>query len=85
MPLILSSCGDKEALRKAAAEQARATAKTNLPPLPGECDQDVPHAQLVIGLDPLNLLKLERMQLNRSNESKARCVAVHNAQAKALR
>lgn len=82
---ILISCGDKEALKRAAADQARATARVNIPPPPTECLTDTPHAPLLIGADPLNVLKLERIQLNRSNESKRMCVNLGEAKANTLR
>lgn len=64
---------------------ARATAKVQTPPPPPECLTDTPHATMAVGLDPLNVLKLERIQLNRSNESKRTCVQLGEAKAATLR
>lgn len=82
---MLTGCANDQALKQVAANQARATAKVNTPPPPTECLTDTPHATVAVGLDPLNILKLERIQLNRSNESKRMCVALGEAKAQVLR
>lgn len=79
------SCGDKAALKQAAADQAQAAAHVNIGPQPTECATDTPHAPLRVGLDPLNVLKLERGQLDKANASKARCHQFNEDRAKALR
>lgn len=83
--LISTSCGDKEALKQAATEQGRVTARVNIGPQPTECATDTPHAPIRVGLDPLNVLKLERGQLDKANASKARCYQFNEDRAKALR
>jgi hypothetical protein len=83
--LILISCGDRAALKQAAQDQARAQARVNILPQPTECATGTPHAPLVIGADPLNVLKLERGQLDKANSKQLRCYGFNEDRAKALR
>jgi hypothetical protein len=48
-----------------------------LPPLPAECRQRVPHADLTIGGSPVVALKRERAQLDLANGVIVRCGAFY--------
>ncbi len=63
MPLTLIGCGQTEPVRGS---------------LPAECYEDTPHAALYAGQEARTALRLERVQLDAANASKARCSAFHD-------
>lgn len=75
--LMISICSgctpSKTALYQAASEQGRAAAKVILPPLPAECRQQVEHAPVAIGDNPVIVLARERSQLGVANGVIGRC------------
>lgn len=50
-----------------------AAAGITLAEQPSECGLDTPHAPLVMGEEAVVTLRRERLQLDKSNSSKARC------------
>ena len=78
--LALAGCGTlQKKLAKASAEEAVASAATDLPALPAECHEDVPHAPRHVGQDAPVALRAERGRTDEANASKRRCVAVYDS------
>lgn len=69
-----STDADREAPPPPAAPPA-----APLPQLPAECYQPTPHAGVDVGVSVVSALKRERLQLDKSNRSKARCTSYYEA------
>jgi hypothetical protein len=57
----------------------RAQAPIILPPWPGECRRAVPHASAAVGDLPVVVLRKERAQLDRANDTLGRCATHYDA------
>lgn len=81
----LTGCNTSAALKKAATDKGVASARVRLPPLPGDCREDVPHAVAAVGDEVRSILKAERRQLDKSNARGQRCAGFYDQTAKALK
>jgi hypothetical protein len=60
-------------LHQSSVEKGRVQAGVHLPPLPGDCRANEPHAPVPVGSEALSVLKRERRATDRANARVQRC------------
>lgn len=68
-----TACSAISRIRAAGAEIGRARAAVTLPVYPAHCREAVPHAPVAAGADAISVLRLERAQLDFSNDRASSC------------
>jgi hypothetical protein len=82
MSVLLSSCAhvspDLRSAARSAGAEAAANLRVDIGRLPDECYLDTPRAASRIGMEAVSVLKKADAQLRVANQSKSRCVKVHD-------
>ncbi len=79
MMTLLTGCSslrDRQILHQA-KQIGMAEAGVNLPAVPAECVEHIPHAALISGQELAVLLKRERKQLDKANQHLADCAQAY--------
>nr|WP_085044369.1 hypothetical protein [Ensifer aridi] len=72
-------------MNESATRAGTAAARVTLPALPDDCRKVEPHAPVVVGADPVSVLKRERGATDRANARVIRCAENYDNVARALR